>query len=503
MSLTPSSFAAVLSNPLMWAGALIIAGFFASRYWRGRNSLLHFLMQLLIFAVLTGLLLAGDVVPYRTGKAAGSEAWRLLVDGLEIVWWLAAAWLSVGFLRAFLVLGEKPRESKLVQDLLGGLIYLFAMFGIVAYVFNLPVKGLLATSGALAIIIGLALQSSLGDVFSGIVLNLERPYHVGDWIILDDTVQGTVIETNWRATHILTGNQDIAIVPNSVIAKAKLVNCSAPSRTHGTSIIVKLAPSLTPAMACDLLSEVLLGTSRILQTPKPSVTIKDLSAEMIELELYYCVADVSVMADAQNEIFDRVYRAAASAGTTFAPRLSGGSENTPSANEGTWAVPEQLIEGVSLFSSLNAQEKTALAAKMVRKEYAPGKIIAAAGTIMESLCIVSYGVIIGREMKNGRNIERIRLTPGIYFGEAGLLMGTPLQGELTALTKVVIYEIPKDALLPLLKARPDMAEDLSEALASRQLSRLTVLDKHDHPAPHDPDLVDRVAANIKRLFSLH
>ena len=120
-------------------------------------------------------------------------------------------------------------------------------------------KGLLATSGALAIIIGLALQSSLGDVFSGIVLNIERPYRVGDWIILDDSVQGKVIETNWRATHILTGNQDVAIVPNSVIAKSKLVNCSTPTKIHGASIRVRLEPSLTPAAGCNLLKEALLG----------------------------------------------------------------------------------------------------------------------------------------------------------------------------------------------------------------------------------------------------
>jgi hypothetical protein len=53
---------------------------------------------------------------------------------------------------------------------------------------------------------------------SGIVLHIESPYRVGDWIIVDDNFQGQIVETDWRATHILTGNQDIAIIPNSVIA---------------------------------------------------------------------------------------------------------------------------------------------------------------------------------------------------------------------------------------------------------------------------------------------
>src|SRR5437867_367735 len=79
---------------------------------------------------------------------------------------LWAAWLLVGVLRSVLVFERRQREGKLLQDILAGLIYLAAVFGIIAYVFDLPVQGLLATSGAIAIIIGLALQSSLSDVFS-------------------------------------------------------------------------------------------------------------------------------------------------------------------------------------------------------------------------------------------------------------------------------------------------------------------------------------------------
>jgi small-conductance mechanosensitive channel len=317
MAISFSSILATLTDPLLLAGTVIVAGFFGARYGQRRGPLTHFIVQLLVFVILTGLLLAGGVAPYRPGVTIGSEPRRLIVGALEAIWWLGAAWLAAGFLRAFVVLGRQPRESKLVQDLLAGLIYLVATFAIIAYVFDFPVKGLLATSGALAIIIGLALQSSLGDVFSGIVLNIERPYRVGDWIILDDTLQGRVIETNWRATHILTGNQDVAIIPNSIIAKSRLVNCSTPTKTHGTSIRVKLEPSLTPAAGCNLLNEMLLGSTQILWTPEPTVTIKDVSAEMIDFEIFYAVADIGAVDRAQNELFERIYRAVSAAGAKF------------------------------------------------------------------------------------------------------------------------------------------------------------------------------------------
>ena len=502
MSISFSSILATATDPLFLAGVVTVAGIFGAHYWRGRSALAHFLIQLLAFVILTGLLLAGGAVPYRPGVAIGTEPKRFFLGTLEVIWWLGAASLAVGFLRAFVVLGRQPRESKLVQDLLAALIYLAATFAIVADVFDLPVKGLLATSGALAIIIGLALQSSLGDVFSGIVLNIERPYRVGDWIILDDSVQGKVIETNWRATHILTGNQDVAIIPNSVIAKSKLVNSSTPSRIHGASIRVKLEPSLTPAAGCNLLKEVLLGSTHILRTPEPTVTIKDLSAEMIDFELSYSVADVSAVDRAQNELFDRVYRAAAAAGAKFSPRLAAPPLKAAPEDKGEAGIPERLLAGISLFSTLTTEEKAALAVQMKRKDYKPGDVVAATGTILQALCIVSDGVLVGSVEENGRKIEVIRLATGDYFGEVGLLTGEPLSGEITALTRVVIYEISKDALAPLLKARPNMTRELSESLATRRLANRTVLD-YGHEEPHADGLADRVAANIRRLFSLH
>src|SRR6202789_2154997 len=300
-------------NTLLASVLLVGLGLWGARYCRVRRPLAYFFIQFLVFFSLTTLMLARDIVPYRPSAAVQPAPERLFVGLLEILWWLGAAWLTSGFLRAFVVLGRKPTEAKLVQDLLAALIYLAATFAIVADVFDLPVKGLLATSGALAIIIGLALQSSLGDVFSGIVLNLERPYHVGDWIILDGTLQGTVLETNWRATHILTTSGDIAVIPNSVVARSKLINCSAPTKVHGATTRIRLESSLMPAAGCDLMREVLLGSTHILRTPRPTVAIKDVSADMIDFELGFSVADIGIVDDAKNEVFDRVYRAATTA----------------------------------------------------------------------------------------------------------------------------------------------------------------------------------------------
>jgi CRP-like cAMP-binding protein len=223
---------------------------------------------------------------------------------------------------------------------------------------------------------------------------------------------------------------------------------------------------------------------------------------MIDFELSYSVADVGVVDLAQNELFDRIYRAAAAAGARFSPRLAGPLDVAAPEDRRVLGSAERLLAGISLFSTLTAEEKAALASQMQRKEYKSGDVVVEIGTILQSLYVVSRGVLAGTVEENGRKIEVIRLGRGDFFGENGLLTGEPLNGEIAALTKVVLYEISKDALSPLLQARPSMAEDLSESLASRRLARRTVLGHHHDQEQQGERLADRVATNIKRLFAL-
>jgi small-conductance mechanosensitive channel len=218
---------ATIGDPLVVAVFLLVLGIVAARLLFRGHPIGRAVTRLFFFTLLTLVLLRGGVVPYEPLRPAATAFQGVLAAGLKIAWWLWAAWLLVGFLRSFLIFERRPREAKLLQDIIAGVIYLAAFFAIIAYVFNLPIQGLLATSAAIAIILGLALQSSLGDVFSGLVLSLSRPYRPGDWVRFESGAEGRVIEMNWHATHLLTSEQDLAVVPNSMIAKARIVNLSA------------------------------------------------------------------------------------------------------------------------------------------------------------------------------------------------------------------------------------------------------------------------------------
>ena len=145
----------------------------------GENPVARFLAQLASFTGFTIMLFAAGVLPSEPTPNGGPNFEHLVISVFKIVRRLAAAWLFAGFFRAVLVFKGQPRETRFLQDIIVGAVYITAVLAIAADVFDMPVSGLLAASGVIAIVLGLALQSTLGDVFSGVVLNFAMPYRPG------------------------------------------------------------------------------------------------------------------------------------------------------------------------------------------------------------------------------------------------------------------------------------------------------------------------------------
>jgi small-conductance mechanosensitive channel len=498
-----ANVAAVLRDPLVATLSLFCLGVLLTHLLFRRHALARAIVRVVFLLVLTVVLLHAGVVPYEPLTRTGVPLEDAVRAALKIVWWFWVAWFLVGLLRAFVVAEHRPREGKLIQDLLAGLIYLAAVFAVIAYVFDLPIQGLLATSGAIAIILGLALQSTLSDVFSGIVLNFSRPYRPGDWVSIDGTTDGRVIEMNWRATHILTAKRDLAIVPNSTIAKAKIVNSSSPSGIHGMTIVVQLAAETPPAAGAEILQGAILNTRLILATPAPLIAVKSISADAVEFDLSVFVEDLGQSTRAQNELFDWISRHLAAAGIALAS-----SQSQPSwMPQAAPAMPprsaaERAFDLVAIFAGLTEDERRILAGKTKPAHYEEGAVLVEPGRVLHSLFIVGAGVVSLTGFASEGEIELLRLGPGEHFGEIGMLTGNPATATLKALLPVTVYELSKDDLAPVLEARPEVSQELCRALARRQavgeLIASPGIDKSEPPSRVTAWFSDR----LHRLFDL-
>jgi small-conductance mechanosensitive channel len=384
----PPAVEAAVRDPLVVTlVALLGAGLLTHLLFR-RHPLGRAFVRVIFLIVLTVVLLHAGVVPYQPLTSTGQPLQDAVHALLKIAWWLWAAWFLVGFLRVFVVAEHRPREGKLIQDLLAGIVYLSAIFAIVSYVFDLPIRGLLATSGVIAIVLGLALQSTLSDLFSGIVLNFSRPYRPGDWISIDGTTDGRVIEINWRATHVLTAKRDLVIVPNSTIAKAKIVNSSSPSGIHGITVTVRLDPKAPPptsapspaghragtvAAGAEILQHAVLNTRLILATPAPLIGAKAVSADAVEFEISFFVEQLDQSSRAQNELLEHISRHLSAAGIALSSTI--GQPYSPpqaAATDAAQTAAERAFELVAIFESLNTAERKVLAATAKARHYETG-----------------------------------------------------------------------------------------------------------------------------------
>ena len=439
-----------------------------------RLSTTRLIVQIAFFFGMSVLLLDGAVVPYGLARGDETTAGAILVGTAKLLWWIHLAWALIGFVRIYLVFERKPREARLLQDLIVGAVYVGMLLSILAFVFGAPIGTLIATSGVFAIILGLALQNTLSDVFSGIALNLGRPYVLGDWIVLSDGTEGRVVETNWRSTHLLTLAHNVVALPNSFLAKLGLTNVSSPEESHGLSVTIRLAPTKMPAIIVDVMNAALQSSNMILREPPPVVAIKGLDATAIEVDLFFRVANVGQRIPATNEIFDLVYRHSKSAGLLLATSPSSSILMSDLPSEETADLPQvtpiKLINAIPIFSALTDNEKETLASNASVRVYRRGDIIARQGEMLPSLMIIRAGIIV-REHGNDAHPQEVgHLAPGDFFGETGLLAGIGETSTLRAVSHVVVYEIDHQSFASLLLDRPEMTEDLAAVLSARMSS---------------------------------
>jgi small-conductance mechanosensitive channel/CRP-like cAMP-binding protein len=490
-------------DPLVQAGVLAVMGVVITRILLRKYPAWRLLVQLVFLVALTVLLLHAQIVPWVVAPGGTPVVERIFIALAKIVWWVNTAWLLTGCARVFLILERRPRESRLMQDLIVGVIYVGAALSVVAYVFSAPVGTLIATSGVFAIFLGLALQSTLSDVFSGIALNLSKPYEVGDWIVLSDGSEGLVIETNWRATHLLNGSNDLVVLPNSSLAKAQLTNMSSPNRSHGVKLRIRLMPTMAPSGIESIMRTVLLSSNLIMPMPAPTAEIKSLDAQAIEFELSFRVRDFSTASAARHEVYDLIYRHARAAGLMLAQPKEAASIALIPPSAGASVAPRatalRMLDAVPLFGSLTDEEKETLAPTMTRRTYRKGEVLAEQGTKLSSLFVIRTGVLVVSRMQGATEVEMSRLSPGDYFGEGGLFTGSGEPGTIRAMTFVVVYEVGQEALAGLMRERPGIADEIAMTLSRRAEAGTSGAIAGRGAA--DASAVSELVSRIRQLFS--
>jgi potassium efflux system protein len=288
-------------SPLTVFGVSLVASLLLLWFGRGDHSSLRFVLQALF-----ALTLLAAIEP-MAAEVAGSSAAGLRGGGVrhlfDTLWWIVPALLMNVAIARFLWRPAEERSGNPIPSLLrwsvSFLVILIAVFGVIAFVYDYRLTGLLATSGVLAMIIGLAVQLNITNIFAGVALNLERPFRVGDWIMIhgrtpspDNGVIGQVIDINWRTTRLCTTDNTEIVIPNGQISEKTITNFMHPSELSRFELDFVVDQSHSPdeviALIKDALGSVLGSENKgPVADPAPSVRIKETTERGIVYQVRY------------------------------------------------------------------------------------------------------------------------------------------------------------------------------------------------------------------------
>jgi small-conductance mechanosensitive channel len=455
----------------------------------------RFVCTSILFAVRTALIVAligSPLHPVFRSQDLPHEFW---LQVLTCCWWGLAARDLIRLLALTAAIRKPAVANRLLTDIIAASIYVCSALAMMGFVFGLPLRGLLATSGIIAIVLGLALQSTLSDVFSGLSLSIEKPYRVGDEILLDGGAEGEVIEMNWRSTHLKNGANDVVIVPNSAIAKMRIQNHSAASKRYNGTLSVTVDSANQPELALEILRQAAMACPSILEQPAPSAAAMEFKGDRICYDIYFSTSTIELAGEARSQLITQLYkRARPMAG----PRKAGGRRV---ASDSLFFFSEnEFFDHISVFEPLSEQEKTNLNRKIIRRQFREGEQLLKQGATVDSVQFVFSGLIqVTRQVQDGPALTVRRLGPGDAFGEISLLTGLPASGTLAALTSGLLLGLHAEDLKPILESRPELMELLSHSVV-RQQQFVAMFDK----SAIQPLVIEQrdLLSHIRKFFRL-
>ncbi len=455
---------------LVAAGVILLLISF--RFARGRATR-QLLSAGLVFLLVSAFAISADVLPALVSIESEHTFAVLLRQVASVLWWLALANLAIRMTEVLLWRGLFSEQNipKLLKDVLGAIYYIGALFAIVAFVFEQPVTGLLATSGVVAVVLGFALQNTLSDVFSGIALNMEHPYRQGDWIRLDNGFEGEVVEVNWRATHLRSRQESEIVQPNSGMATARITNFHYPDRGYAFNIQVRIDYRVPPARVKAVLKAAAMACERVKKHPAPVPRVLSFEDSFVMYDMKIWVSDYGQHPDNLDEVLTRVWEHLRWAGISFAfPQRNVHLYDKEERDEQESLAVSELLQQIDLFVTLQDEEKELLASQLEQRRVRAGQRIVEQGAEGQSLYVIAEGLLEVRVMFENDGVEHkvAQVGPGDFFGEMSLLTGAPRSASVITLTDVIVYKIEKVHIEPILKARPLIAESLVELLSARQ-----------------------------------
>jgi hypothetical protein len=404
----------------------------------------------------------------------------------------------------------------LLSQLANVIIYALAISAIMGLVFKKDLTVVLTAFGGAGLVIGLALQKMISDLFSGLTINLDRSIKLGDHIYLsklgEHAIEGEVKEISWRTLRLQDTNNNTFLIPNSQVSSSTIINFSAPSEFFKIKIIVTLDVAVPVERALRVLRTAAIEASPQFSpanAPPPKVVVKAITLQGVEysVEVFPTFKTRSL---AQAVVHQQVLRHLNCAGLTPARQKE---DDYAFLQEQDFQAPNRqhiadLLKDIPVFQDLAETELQLLANSALLRPLPDKALVVQGGDIATSLFLVVEGLLIAEEWRKkiGKKASdsAVVLGPGSVVNDTAMLAGNSCETIIRTKGDTLLCEINHATIEALLQQNPATGRYLSQRVAE-QLSREMAGGKHSYYQQNGISSLEELKAvvfkNLRRSYA--
>jgi len=408
-------------------------------------------------------------------KVIGLDPEQTAIRLMQTALWISLIHAALSLVNVLLFVDAggntwQAQVPKLLRDLTRFFLILIGTAFVLSLVWKTDLGGLITALGVSSIVIGLALQDTLGNLFSGIALLFGRPFTIGDWLKFGDNI-GKVIEINWRAVHLLTREQEMLIVPNSVLAKEVFYNYRRPQPLHRETVEVGFSYNDPPNKIKMVLRQAALETAGVLSDPEPVIQTDAYGDSSINYSVRLYLRDYEQVPQIRDAFITRIWYAAQRHHLTIPFPIRTLIHERPPREDLKGSANRVIEELRSLpcFITTRSEILAQLVTNADFKSFGQGERIIYQGQAEVKLHFVLAGQVQLKVLNHANHEQDVLpLSRGDFFGATALLSQEPSSNSVIALSDVEVMILETAAMQVIIERTPHLAREMDEIIEARR-----------------------------------
>lgn len=426
-----------------------------------------------------------------------------LVTGFpdELVWqWVVGAFSAAltllvarvfnqEFIHGYVERAWNVKVPSLIGDICSGIVIFIGGCLILSLVFKQNISALIVTGAGSAALLGFALKDFAVALATGIMLNFEDTFKVGDKVKIGEYV-GRVHQITWRNTVLLTDHLEAIYIPNVKISDAVVINLDLPNSNTKQSISFNIDYDVSVESAERILYAATLGAIGVKFAQPPQVYARELTDSGVKYEIQYVITDYRDKKFSEHAIIKsvlecmRVANITVSSGALLEDRIKIANRSLDLYH---------LVQQVKLFNKFSKDVWVNISQELIPHRFSPGDVIVHSGQQKDAIFIIAEGIASRTMVDSNDSLVKQRFIATEFFGRQALFALMPHSATVIAEADVLAYELNRESLQKLIGQDPKLLDLFASTLAELNYADERAANPEDRIKPEE-------LAHMKNIF---